>query len=282
MRSVLRILSKIFRVVEPRVFEDLALECVQACTISLKEGSEYIRTKSGVMHADLFLVKHLLILREQLSPFDIELRAVERQLDFSDAGKAVSRFLANRNRRLFSMSTENALLTLMREGVSVHESSVDSKRDLEDALRGACNDFIEHTTLSLAKFLVPWVSQCQATKSNLSEQAYMKGECVQKLVVAAADAIDEQWNEVTTQMALYLESPATRSILLKPVSRKISRLMEEVRQIIHQNSVDGENGWDAEIRANILKLLDNMEHAVKVARSKTNVANAVASTYETT
>jgi hypothetical protein len=282
MRSVLRILSKIFRVVEPRVFEDLALECVQACTVSLKEGSEYIRTKSGVMHADLFLVKHLLILREQLSPFDIELRAVERQLDFSDAGKAVSRFLANRNRRLFSMSTENALLTLMREGVSVHESSVDSKRDLEDALRGACNDFIEHTTLSLAKFLVPWVSQCQATKSNLSEQAYMKGECVQKLVVAAADAIDEQWNEVTTQMALYLESPATRSILLKPVSRKISRLMEEVRQIIHQNSVDGENGWDAEIRANILKLLDNMEHAVKVARSKTNVANAVASTYETT
>ena len=61
MRSVLRILSKIFRVVEPRVFEDLALECVQACTVSLKEGAAYIRTQSGVMHGDLFLVKHLLV-----------------------------------------------------------------------------------------------------------------------------------------------------------------------------------------------------------------------------
>jgi len=62
------------------------------------------------MPSDLFLVKHLLIFREQLSPFDIELRSVERQLDFSEAGEAVARFLANRNRRLFSMSTENALV----------------------------------------------------------------------------------------------------------------------------------------------------------------------------
>jgi hypothetical protein len=61
MRSVLRILSKIFRVVEPRVFEDIALECVQACTKCLKDGASYILNKSGVMHADLFLVKHLLV-----------------------------------------------------------------------------------------------------------------------------------------------------------------------------------------------------------------------------
>jgi len=61
MRSVLRILSKIFRVVEPRVFEDMALDCVQACTACLKDGATFIRTKSGVMHADLFLVKHLLV-----------------------------------------------------------------------------------------------------------------------------------------------------------------------------------------------------------------------------
>lgn len=61
MRSVLRILSKIFRVVEPRVFEDIARESVQACTRCLKDGAAYIFQKSGVMHADLFLVKHLLV-----------------------------------------------------------------------------------------------------------------------------------------------------------------------------------------------------------------------------
>lgn len=61
MRSVLRILSKIFRVVEPRVFEDIALQSVQACTKCLKDGSVHILSKSGQIHADLFLVKHLLV-----------------------------------------------------------------------------------------------------------------------------------------------------------------------------------------------------------------------------
>jgi hypothetical protein len=61
MRSVLKILSKIFRVVEPRVFEDIALQSVQACTKCLKDGGATIRNKSGVVHADLFLVKHLLV-----------------------------------------------------------------------------------------------------------------------------------------------------------------------------------------------------------------------------
>ena len=64
MRSVLKILSKIFRVVEPRVFEDIALQSVQSCARSLKDGSVYIQKRSGTIHADLFLVKHLLVSSE--------------------------------------------------------------------------------------------------------------------------------------------------------------------------------------------------------------------------
>ncbi len=61
MKSVLRILSKIFRVVEPKVFEDIALQSVQSCTRSLRDGSMYIEKRNGTIHADLFLVKHLLV-----------------------------------------------------------------------------------------------------------------------------------------------------------------------------------------------------------------------------
>jgi conserved oligomeric Golgi complex subunit 3 len=63
MRSVLKILSKIFRVVEPRVFEDIALQSVQSCTRSLKDGAAYIQKRSGTIHSDLFLVKHSLVRR---------------------------------------------------------------------------------------------------------------------------------------------------------------------------------------------------------------------------
>jgi conserved oligomeric Golgi complex subunit 3 len=66
MRSVLRILSKIFRVVEPRVFEDIALQSVQSCTGCLRDGSHYIQKRKGDMHAHLFLVKHLLVSRFRL------------------------------------------------------------------------------------------------------------------------------------------------------------------------------------------------------------------------
>jgi hypothetical protein len=58
------------------------------------------------MQSDLFLVKQFFILREQLSPFDMGLRSVERQLDFSDAGKAV-----NLGARVMTADTFNLALT---------------------------------------------------------------------------------------------------------------------------------------------------------------------------
>jgi len=276
MRSVLRILSKIFRVVEPRVFEDIALQSVQSCTKSLKDGSVHILRKSGQIHADLFLVKHLLILREQLSPFDIQLRSVERQLDFSEAGKAVTRFLANRNRRLFSMSTENALITLLREGVSVQESSVDSKRDLEDCLRSACNDFIEHTSSSLLGPIAGFVDQCKNTAvgstagssaAALAKAPFMNGVLVKGVFANALQNLDGELDNVSKQMNLYLENTATQGILLKPVVRKMTRTLEEAKRFIGE--VPGEeNGWDAEVRAEVLKSVEEYESKVKVASSK--------------
>lgn len=204
------------------------------------------------------------ILREQLSPFDIELRSVERQLDFSDAGRAVSRFLANRNRRLFSMSTENALVTLLREGVSVQESSVDSKRDLEDSLRSACNDFIEHTTQSMVRDVLNFDRQCKNSGDNLIEQAFMNGETVKNLFSKTAETLDDQLQGLLAQMGLYLENAATQSILLKPVSRKILKAFEEARKYI-EKARDGENGWETEVRIEVLGVLDKMEIAVKQA-----------------
>lgn len=304
MRSVLRILSKIFRVVEPRVFEDIALQSVQSCTKRLKNGSVHILRTSGQIHADLFLVKHLLvsfcislilfpsllvfalflrspyfilsikILREQLSPFDIQLRSVERQLDFSEAGKAVTRFLANRNRRLFSMSTENALITLLREGVSVQESSVDSKRDLEDCLRSACNDFIEHTSSSLLGPIAVFVDQCKnavgsttGSADALVKTSFMNGVLVKGVFSSALENIDGELDNVSKQMNLYLENTATQGILLKPVVRKMTRSLEEAKRFIGEMP-DGENGWDAELRTEVMKSVEEYESKVKVATSK--------------
>lgn len=265
MRSVLRILSKIFRVVEPRVFEDIALQSVQSCTRSLKEGAVYIQKRRGVMDSDLFLVKHLLILREQLSPFDIDLRAVERQLDFSDAGKAVSRFLANRNRRLFTISTENALVTLLREGVSVNEASVDSKRDLEEALRTACNDFIDHTCKLVAGDVLALVEQLQSTNDESKpKSSLLQPDSVKKILASTSDKMQDTCTQVTSQMALYLDNTATQSILLKPITKKIVKGLSEIRNVTSEVGL-GINGWDETSRGEVFMLLDEVEKKLKAA-----------------
>ena len=280
MRSVLRILSKIFRVVEPRVFEDIAQQSVYACTKCLKEGAATILTKSGILHADLFIVKHLLILREQLSPFDIQLRSVERQLDFSETGKAVTKFLANRNRKLFSMTNENALVTLLREGVSVQEANVDSKRDLEDSLRSACNDFIEHTSQTLAKSLMAFIEDCKSvvnTTGVLKGEPHMQAGSVITTLSNTLDSIGEESGIIISQMSLYLENTATQSILMKPVVRKILRALEDSKR--YMSEVNGENnteangseddkdGWNPENREQVVKLMSEIETKVRALTS---------------
>ena len=205
-------------------------------------------------------------LREQLSPFDIDLRSVERQLDFSDAGKAVSRFLANRNRRLFSMTTENALVALLREGVSINEESVDSKRDLEEALRKACNDFIDHTCKSLASDVLETAEKLAVTKkTSLAAAEFIQANHVKELLTKISERMEVQAGEMTSQMKLYLDNPATQSILLKPISRKISKGLDEIRKVVTSGVMSGENGWDETLQGEVLILIDEVEKKLKMS-----------------
>lgn len=202
-------------------------------------------------------------MREQLSPFDIDLRSVERQLDFSDAGKAVSRFLANRNRRLFSLSTENALVTLLREGVSIDEASVDSKRDLEEALRSACNDFIDHTCKDIVGDVMVVVEKLQLTSAEgKKSESALKGDKIKAALTSASETIEDASKKVTEQMALYLDNPATQSILLKPIIKKATKGLDEIRKFSCEIP-DGVNGWDETLRGEILLLIDSVEKSVK-------------------
>jgi len=191
---------------------------------------------------------------------------VERQLDFSDAGKAVSRFLANRNRRLFSITTENALVTLLREGVNTREASIDSKRDLEDALRSACNDFIEHTSISLAGPVITFIAQCKsitATNGTLISQSFMTGDYVKAVMSRTLDRLEPQLGEISTQMGLYMDNAATRGILLKPAVKKITRVLEESKKFVEECATDENGAWEDGAKAEVLTCIAEIEILMK-------------------
>jgi hypothetical protein len=65
------------------VFDGLAQEIVGACLHSLRTAAHWLAIKQGVANGQLFLIKHLILLREQTQPFDIDTSLTEISLDFS-------------------------------------------------------------------------------------------------------------------------------------------------------------------------------------------------------
>jgi hypothetical protein len=95
------LLSKLYRCVEVRkfscktrsftthilsqrgVFQGLSQGIVHDCVTSFQSAAATITARSGSAHAQLFLIKQLLVLREQTAPFDVDFLATEIHVDFS-------------------------------------------------------------------------------------------------------------------------------------------------------------------------------------------------------
>jgi hypothetical protein len=78
LRHSLSLLSLLYGVVDSTVFEDVARRAVAACIDSLIKGAAGVRRWKNQLHGDLFLVRHLLLLREQLLPFNMNLQSIEK------------------------------------------------------------------------------------------------------------------------------------------------------------------------------------------------------------
>ena len=53
------------------------------CISSLNKAADLIKKNKSSTDGQLFLIKHLLILREQIAPFNVEFAVKEMGLDFS-------------------------------------------------------------------------------------------------------------------------------------------------------------------------------------------------------
>ncbi|VEL30401.1 unnamed protein product [Protopolystoma xenopodis] len=83
VRRTLVCLSKLSRCLDVDSFRGLAHDCLALCIQSLVQAASQIEANRNPIDGQLFLIKHLLILREQMVPFNVEFSVNETSLDIN-------------------------------------------------------------------------------------------------------------------------------------------------------------------------------------------------------
>lgn len=118
-----------------------------------------ISEKSGRMDGQLFTIRHLLFLREEIAIFKAEFSVIEKDLDFSHMRDHLRRIL-NGEASLFTLSNNNAVVQLVsRAGPRILNNQNDSKKKLEKQLKEVCEDLIMSVTKMTVEPMLSFITK---------------------------------------------------------------------------------------------------------------------------
>ncbi|KAJ3006878.1 UNVERIFIED_CONTAM: Golgi transport complex subunit 3, partial [Siphonaria sp. JEL0065] len=149
LHKALYILGKLYRAVPKPIFEDLAQEAIDLCRKSMISASEIIATKNTRLDGQFFLIKNLLMLREQIAPFDSTFVRKEDVIDFSKITDALAAVFQSK----WGISTLPTLgLTFLTTQLPslmiptlIQQVSKDSKISVNLSLKQTCEEMILDT-----------------------------------------------------------------------------------------------------------------------------------------
>lgn len=239
----LSILAKIYRVLEMSTFQGLAQEAVDLCMRSLKEASEYLSRRSlpscdaslqvfqplvQMMDSQLFLVKHLLLLREQVAAFECELVVSEKYFNFANVWEALN------------LKLPDGILGILKP--TVYHAEVDSKKDIESELKAACEALITNVTAHITQPLAAvntkighFLASPGVDRSSLKDQGFMQPDELRDVIGAFMANVKAKVPFTAAHIRLYLSaapggqedppeasrSTSTSPILWKPVEMRL-------------------------------------------------------------
>jgi hypothetical protein len=198
------------------------------CVQSLIAASELITKRKTPIDGRLFLIKHLLILREQIAPFNVDFAVKEMVIDFSKLKEAAMKFLSKKS-KLLSMNRDNAFLDFLLQGtLQVKESFIDSKREVDKHLKQTCELYIADLSNQLCGTIRQYLQKAQiilkmnydnnnTQKVSLRQQPFAKPEILHELILENYNLMKRQLPEIFKIMSLYLANKDTEQILFKPI-----------------------------------------------------------------
>ncbi|XP_021942547.1 conserved oligomeric Golgi complex subunit 3 isoform X2 [Zootermopsis nevadensis] len=241
VRRTLVCLSRLYRCVDRPIFQGLSQEALTMCIQSVASAAQAICTKKSPIDGELFQIKHLLILREQIAPFQVDFTIKEMSLDFSKV-KTAAFSLLHKRKQLFSLGTNNALLEFLLEGTpTVREQLVDSRKEVDKQLKASCEAFIHHTTKCLVGPLLTFLDKSEvfvsmqtevAGNATLAQQPFAHADVIGHVVQETQRLIKSQLPTIHRSMQLYLANRETEFILFRPIKNNVVASFVQLQQVL--------------------------------------------------
>uniref|UniRef100_UPI00398EE2B3 conserved oligomeric Golgi complex subunit 3 n=1 Tax=Pristiophorus japonicus TaxID=55135 RepID=UPI00398EE2B3 len=246
VRRTLVCLSKLYRCIDRTVFQGLSQEALSACIQSLLGAADSITKNKTPMDGQLFLIKHLLILREQIAPFHTDFAIKEISLDLKKTREAAFKMLNPRSvPRLFRLSSNNSILEFLFEGSpEIKEHYIDSKKEVDRNLKSACEKFIQHQTKLFVGNLEEFMTKVSALKTmghqggpkySLAQQPWAQPAKINDVVASTYKTIKGKLPLTLRSLSLYLSNKDTEFILFKPVRSNIQQTFQKLHGVLQED-----------------------------------------------
>ncbi|KAI9725041.1 MAG: hypothetical protein M1812_000317 [Candelaria pacifica] len=197
LKKAIWLLRRIYRLVNSTVFDDLAHQIVHQTTLSLHQAASQISTRATNVDAQLFLIKHLLILKQQIVAFDIEFVTPDISFDFSGV---TNTFWELRERG--GLFNPRNLMRFVNGGLlpRVVENMLDAKAELDGRLRTAINEF----TSNYANRMTIAVGERHVGKGGADRSVAAKAVrgTIEKEVPLLRRKLDEYLDDIRTKETL--------------------------------------------------------------------------------
>lgn len=198
------------------MFDDLAHRIVHSTTISLVSASTQLATQVSPTDAKLFLISHLLRLKQQIVAFDIEFVTPEVGFDFSSV---TNTFYELRERGGLWNPTSWVRLAAGGLMPRVVENMLDAKAELDGRLRAVINDFVSTFATRVTAPLGETTKGHKAVKAETLEP--------RRATTAVRGLIEKEVPFLRNKLEEYIEDVRTRETLVAAARDQVVLTYEE-------------------------------------------------------
>ncbi|KZT22200.1 Sec34-domain-containing protein [Neolentinus lepideus HHB14362 ss-1] len=238
MQKTVWVLSQLHNFVKPAIFEDIAQEAIGLCRQSLVSAADLIKAKStsaSALDAQLFLVRHLLILKEMTHSLDL------RQRDLGVGSSSGQDYLgdafASVMNRTTSLLPETLAATLGLP--QMDQGMTDARQGIDGDLKTACEEVIGLLSDPITSPLRNFVAQVRAYSNTRKAQPAIVTMPSLPTEKSASDiqrefhlACHRDLRAGVARMRLYLEDNETVDVLVGHATDRITDEYAEFQDIV--------------------------------------------------